>query len=486
MRPEIITCQESKIEDIYAENKYTLFVNYCRNNGIEYMSDLEGFDFNELYSVRGIGEGKIKAVASKYEKYIRNKSEAISISKPQKNTTVETMFACIHPQLMNINIDFLSSLGITSKPISNLIVNGYTKIGDIAGISVKILQNITGKWNFNKFKTIEDELKKPLFEIFEDVLSEPSQAKYSCIYIKRAHGCTLQKIGNKYRLSREGVRQIVIEFNAHLDPFMKIITNLLMCPKNYMTVQELSDIYDNDDYGKIMAYWCKNNEEFEYLEFAETFVYAGKEKHAVEKQIRTIVENFISDNAKSYENFNELEDSMQNNGFPYMDKTAIINLLQEYGYEVYGNFITKGVKSYGYLCARIVAKKFPDGIRMHNNNDLNKLRAYTAEEYGSLKLPKNNRSFSMSLAEHLVLSGRGIATAKQNVHIEMPVLDEIRDYIDNSQKSRIGYSEIFSVFKEKLRMCSNIDNYNFLHGVLKLYFSDKYYFPSRDYLKKKI
>lgn len=234
-----------------------------------------------------------------------------------------------------------------------------------------------------------------------------------------------------------------------------------------------------------MAYWCKNNEAFEYLEFAEVFVYAGKEKHAIEKQIRTIVENFISDDAKSYDNFEELKDSIQSNGFPYMNRTAVINLLQEYGYEVYGNFVTKGVKSYGYLCARIVAKKFPDGIRLHNNNDLNKLRAYAAEEYGSLKLPKNNRSFSMSLAEHLVLSGRGIATAKQNVHIETPVLDEIKDYIDNSQKSRIEYAEIFSIFKEKLKMCSNINNYNFLHGVIKLYFSDKYDFPSRDYLKKK-
>lgn len=91
----------------------------------------------------------------------------------------------------------------------------------------------------------------------------------------------------------------------------------------------------------------------------------------------------------------------------------------------------------------------------------------------------------MSLAEYLVLSGRGIATAKQNVHIEMPALDEIKNYIDNSQKSRIGYAEIFSIFEEKLRMYSNIDNYNFLHGVIKLYFSDEYDFPSRDYLRKK-
>mgnify|MGYP000750844840 CR=1 FL=1 len=34
-------------------------------------------------------------------------------------------------------------------------------------------------------------------------------------------------------------------------------------------------------------------------------------------------------------------------------------------------------------------------------------------------------------------------------------------------------------------MLSNIDNYNFLHGVLKLYYAEEYDFSNRDYLKKR-
>lgn len=59
----------AKIEEVYLENKYFLFVNYCHNKGIEYMSDLEGFNFSDLSGVRGIGKGKIEDIISRYEQY---------------------------------------------------------------------------------------------------------------------------------------------------------------------------------------------------------------------------------------------------------------------------------------------------------------------------------------------------------------------------------------------------------------------------------
>lgn len=266
---------------------------------------------------------------------------------------------------------------------------------------------------------------------------------------------------------------------------MKPIVALFMSPKNYITVQELLDIYDNDDYDKAILYWCKNSDDLEYLEFAEVFVYAQEERNAVENQIETIAEEFIGDGINLYDNLEELEDLMQNSGFPYMDGSSFINLIQQHGYKVYGDFVVKGRQSYGYLCARVVAEKFPNGIKIYDGYDLDKLRTYAAEEYGDLGIPDSNRAFSTRLSDYLILSGRGMATAESNIHIEMSVLDEIKEYIDNAQEGEINYAEVFSVFEGKLRMLSNIDNYNFLHGVLKLYYSDEYDFSSRDYLKKR-
>ena len=475
----------AKIEEIYLENKYFLFVNYCHSKGIEYMSDLEGFNFSDLSGVRGIGKGKIEDIISRYEQYDSGNFGNNIESEKRKKKIEKTIFNFINEQLEDIDIDFLTGLGIKLKVVSMLISNGYKKLGDIEGISTKTLLHIVGDRNFVKFEGIEDELKKPLFEIFDDVLFAQSKEEDFCIDIKRACGYTLQELGNEYGLTRERIRQKIAKFNSNLDSFMKPIVALFMSPKNYITVQELLDIYDNDDYDKAILYWCKNSDDLEYLEFAEVFVYAQEERNAVENQIETIAEEFIGDGINLYDNLEELEDLMQNSGFPYMDGSSFINLIQQHGYKVYGDFVVKGRQSYGYLCARVVAEKFPNGIKIYDDCDLDKLRTYAAEEYGDLGIPDSNRAFSTRLSDYLILSGRGMATAESNIHIEMSVLDEIKEYIDNAQEGEINYAEVFSVFEGKLRMLSNIDNYNFLHGVLKLYYSDEYDFSSRDYLKKR-
>ena len=474
----------AKIEEIYLENKYFLFVNYCHSKGIEYMSDLEGFNFSDLSGVRGIGKGKIEDIISRYEQYDSGNFGNNIESEKREKKIEKTIFNFINEQLEDIDIDFLTGLGIKLKVVAMLISNGYKKLGDIEGISIKTLLHIVGDRNFVKFEGIEDELKKTLFEIFDDVLFAQSKEDF-CIDIKRACGYTLQELGNEYGLTRERIRQKIAKFNSNLDSFMKPIVALFMSPKNYITVQELLDIYDNDDYDKAILYWCKNSDDLEYLEFAEVFVYAQEERNAVENQIETIAEEFIGDGINLYDNLEELEDLMQNSGFPYMDGSSFINLIQQHGYKVYGDFVVKGRQSYGYLCARVVAEKFPNGIKIYDGCDLDKLRTYAAEEYGDLGIPDSNRAFSTRLSDYLILSGRGMATAESNIHIEMSVLDEIKEYIDNAQEGEINYAEVFSVFEGKLRMLSNIDNYNFLHGVLKLYYSDEYDFSSRDYLKKR-
>ena len=54
------------IEDIFQENKFNKFVAYCKEHDIVSMSDLEGFDFEQLNNVKGIGKGKINDVISRY------------------------------------------------------------------------------------------------------------------------------------------------------------------------------------------------------------------------------------------------------------------------------------------------------------------------------------------------------------------------------------------------------------------------------------
>ena len=50
------------IDQYFYENKYNIFVKYCKNNNLNILGDLFGFDFQKLCEIPGLGKGKIKAI----------------------------------------------------------------------------------------------------------------------------------------------------------------------------------------------------------------------------------------------------------------------------------------------------------------------------------------------------------------------------------------------------------------------------------------
>ena len=474
-----------RIESVFNENKYNLFVKYCFDHGIEYMADLDGFVFEDLSSVRGIGKGKIEEIIKLYEKYDSGEFENDSQGNENNPFVIERLFLYINDQLSNLTISLLTSMGLSSRTVTSLIQRGYNKIGDLQTISRRNLEDIVGKRNIYRFETIEEDLKCGLFDLFGKVLTGYSVEEDFQLDIKKANGYTLQQLGDESHITRERVRQKIVKFNQRIAPFMEAIVDSLIYPKNYITVQELLDIYDNDDFDKVVLYWCMNADTLEFLDFADVFVFKRLDNSSTESNIYALAEDFIGEGIDLYENLEDLELLMESNGYPYVDGSVFINLVRKHGYKVYGDYVVKGKKSYGYLCAKLVATCFPNGIKLYDSTDLNKLRELVRKQYGEIGVSDDDRAFSTRLSEFLVLSGRGMATAESNIHVEMTVLDEIKDYIDTAPEGEFYYSELFSRFEGMLRMMSNVDNYNFLHGVLKLYYSDEYDFSNRDYLKKK-
>lgn len=88
------------------------------------------------------------------------------------------------------------------------------------------------------------------------------------------------------------------------------------------------------------------------------------------------------------------------------------------------------------------------------------------------------------LTEYLVLCGRGMFTAVENINIEIETIEKIKKFIDERKESVVFYIELFTQFKELLNRTSNINNYHFLHGVLLYYYPEEYTY-ARDYLTKK-
>ena len=93
-----------RIEGIYSDNKYSIFVKYCAENSIKYMGDLDRFDFNRLLNVRGIGKSKIDDIISRYEQYNSGNLMSNDELRTKISNSESTMFNFINEQLADLDI----------------------------------------------------------------------------------------------------------------------------------------------------------------------------------------------------------------------------------------------------------------------------------------------------------------------------------------------------------------------------------------------
>lgn len=467
-----------RIVDAFGENTFNLFVRYCEDNKIIYLDELDTFDFQKLSDIKGIGAGKIDTIIKKYKEVSNNPGDLLCVTKS------EVMFERLNPELCDTTVEVMVILGISAKTVGALKKAGYNTLGQLQCIGINRFSEIVGKRNIDKFRQIEDQLELSILELCIFVFDKSKEDDDYLVALKRSSGLTLKEIADEKGLTRERIRQIAKKYFDKISPLMDQIISKLLRQKGYITVAELLDIFNDDDYDKIVIEACHVNEELEYLDFADVFVPVQLEGENTEERILSLATEFIGDGIDLYENLEELDALMTDNGFPYMECGEFINLIQKYGYKLYGDYAIKGNQSYAFLCAKVVAKEFPSGIKLYESEDLDKLRKLVRKQYGDLGIPDNNRAFSLRLTDYLVLSGRGMVTALDNINIDIVILEQIKEFIDETEETNVYYTELFARFEGLLRMTSNVDNYNFLHGVLMLYYPEEYIY-ARDCLTKK-
>lgn len=328
----------------------------------------------------------------------------------------------------------------------------------------------------------------------ENVLAKATDKREFDVYLRRAKGETLQEIGDNPTnpddevVSRERIRQIEAKFYKKNRQLLMDMVKEVFEDRPFFGAQELRDIYNNEDFGTVLVAMLKNGYDYLYLDYADLFV--RRDKYGdVDKKIHSIVSDFVGDGIDLYANADEIDDLFRNNGIDFMGLGELISYMQESGYRFSGDYVTYGRVSYAVLCLEIIKERFPQGIKLNQDNDnpcedLRILRNLAKERFGDIGIPDQDRALTARLADHLVICDRGRAIVPENIQIDLSLVNEIKDYIDNYNIDKIYYSEIYANFEGVLQMTSNVNNYYFLHGVLMMYFPDEYEYQ-RDYLVKK-
>lgn len=475
------------ISVLFSENKYRLFVKYCKENDITTLSQLKGFDFSVLIHEPGFGIAKVNALKSKYD--------SLFFENPE-NCEEEVITEDLPPVVIkwinsdNTNralaISFLAYADISPKDIARLYEYGFSTVGQLCDITVTRALQLFGK---TKCSVLSDKLKifeTPLIQIASRILDESRLNREFDVFVDRANKKTLQEIADQYGLTRERVRQLEAKFFRKLTPLFSALVEKHMSENglSYILTQDILEFFDDDDYDTVIMHALKESPSLEYLAFADMFIKKEVPDQNTYSKLHKLTEEFIGEGIYFFASLQQLEEMLNNSGLDFISAEAYLNYLIEIKAYFYGDLVVLKKLSYVTLCTMVVDKYFKDGINLYSDEDMDLLRQYVYKEFGNCELPEQNRTLGTRLSDQLITCDRGKAKTINNIHYDASVIEEIKGYIDNSSFKTLYFSEIFTEFQGVLAFTSDITNYHGLHGVLALLYREEYDF-SRDCITKK-
>ena len=463
----------------FPENKFAMFRTYCSDRGLDTVQKLKNIDFSELMRMRGFGLTKLNAIRERLEQI--EIEPGVIVQEDEQPIAVNT-FDAIHNSNEFLQISVLRRFGVPASATGRLSELGIRTFADIKKEPKSKIAQVLGIQNYTKLEEALKQFEIPLVDIVGEYLKTFEQNKEFDIYVRRAEGDTLQEIGEAYNLTRERVRQHCSKFERAVMPMILALAQGLEDANSdhYIKEEQVLSVFDNDDYDKIFIFTLRNASSYDFV----GGIFFNKEHYPrAEYDLIGIVSDIVGDGINLFDEIERIESALESAGYGFIEADDFLNMVIEFNYCFYGDYIVKNKKSYAFLCAQLVEECFPDGIR-YEDEDINRLRCLASERFGDLDLPDNDRSLWSRLCTHLVQRGRSTYISPKKIFVDKDLMEEIKSYVDNSPLSEIFFKEIFAEFEGILTMTTNIDNAAFLHGVFVYYYPHEYIY-SRDSLTKR-
>lgn len=326
------------------------------------------------------------------------------------------------------------------------------------------------------FAWISFDLQDEIAQIRHKLLSNERTME---IVTMRAHKKTLQDIGTELDITRERVRQIEKKASKQ---FLNSINTYKIIKKIYaernqdkvLTSAELSEYFG--DMTDVFLYFLRGAEsaDYEYDEYMDVFVVEDQDLiERMQKYLETLPETFKE---KEYENV--VKAGIENYGL----NEEIIHTAIKERYKCTGSVYHRNRLTLTDIYKQVLDKYYPEGMHVYDTREMHVFRQRVADEYGEVKLPREDRAIVAAIARVGILCGRGIYKTQKESYISKELETEIKQYIDKSDANIFLMNTLFTEFQDKLEDCG-ISNKYYLQGVLKTLFHNQYYFR-RDYLAK--
>ena len=300
------------------------------------------------------------------------------------------------------------------------------------------------------------------------------------ILAMRAKGCTLNDTGSMFDLTRERVRQIEKKICGKFAQFQQSHHTLLKISAfrngdTVLTSEEIRPFLGEQADCLLYLFQITPSKDYVYSKQYDAFTIglAGVEKQ-VEEYVHALPEQFPCSHYNKYVDCAEEEHALPR-------ELVILQIDAVYNHN--DAFYFRGRLSMGEMYAHVLENFYPDGIYVHDDENISRFRDKVLETFGTdTKIADSTRAIAARIMDVGVLCGRGMYKPKGHVHVPDQLLEEIKQFISTYQYPAILMNTLYAHFREQLQ-ANGIGNKNYLQGLLKHRFGDEFHFR-RDYVSR--
>ena len=311
-----------------------------------------------------------------------------------------------------------------------------------------------------------------LDEILNKISSMFNERAVGIIYARFVDDLTLEEVGRKYNLTRERVRQIASKVTSNKSLLRSL--NRFYDSFYVLTENELFVSFDSfdDEYLKKILFMASISEKLLIVDRKKRLIFFNLESsEQVEKIYKDLPEE-VRDNEVRDIYYESFENIISYNEF--------LILLDKY-FHKYATLYCKNKLTNSKALTLLIQKYFPDGIKIYDHDELQKLRNYSIRDFGEDLLSETDRAVAARIQDNAVLIGRGIwKVTEDEIKLPFKLENRINHYILNNDMPVIPFESIFLSFKDELCEIGVTNRYQ-LQSIVKKFCRFK---TSRDYVIK--
>ncbi|MFS0862044.1 sigma factor-like helix-turn-helix DNA-binding protein [Fredinandcohnia sp. 179-A 10B2 NHS] len=459
---ETIITSGMKINDLFMDNKYILFREFCVNHQITTVDEITASHMTEFARVPGVGKKKLEYINEliKSNRSVQVVSQGIQFDDAELYEIVREVRVSALLEAFRVEGDTVSQ----------------STLEDINGLKLEDIEDQFTNQQIIELHRKVRKAKKPV-SLMNELKESLRGNQYEILKFRYGQKLTLEETGKHFNVTRERVRQIAAKALKYVKQFLGrnyfySVVSLLSSSKSLITSDELLALVgkENDFILEILKEDVKG---FTYFEKLDAFFFTPEKKIKFD-----VLDNFIADLPATFY-LNEFEDSLEDIletlGVEDPSLPIIQKLIEHYGFLPYGELYSRGKLTISDVLEILFKNFISEPLRL-DEEGYDYLQSL-AKKHLNYELSSSLRAVDARLrdTEQIILVDRSTFAWFDKDSFDQRIISKIDDYLKKQLKISpvINIEEVFTEFEDELKEI-NIHTKLHLYSIVRYFLDDDY------------